>query len=104
MNSADPKSQPAFVNCVNWRLDGSCAIGKDASKCATCQHRVGMVIHSKAQPPKPAKPANDGTMRGLGDVIARIASALGIKQKPGCGCKQRQEKLNKLVPFKPGGA
>ena len=101
MNHADPKSQPAFVNCVNWRLDGSCAIGKDASKCATCQHRVSMVVHSKAQPPKPA---NDGTMRGLGDVIARIASALGIKQKPGCGCERRQEKLNKLVPFKPGGA
>jgi hypothetical protein len=37
------------------------------------------------------------TMRGLGDVIARATSAVGIK--PCGGCKQRQEKLNRLVPF-----
>lgn len=43
-------------------------------------------------------------IRGLGDVVAKVTSALGIKQKPGCKCKQRQEKLNKLVPFKPGDA
>jgi hypothetical protein len=36
-------------------------------------------------------------MRGLGDVIARATSAIGIK--PCGGCKQRQEALNKLIPF-----
>jgi hypothetical protein len=36
-------------------------------------------------------------VRGLGDVIARATSAIGIK--PCGGCKQRQETLNKLIPF-----
>ena len=36
-------------------------------------------------------------MRGLGDVIAAVTSAVGIK--PCGGCKERQEALNKAVPF-----
>jgi hypothetical protein len=36
-------------------------------------------------------------IRGLGDVIAAATSAVGIK--PCGGCKQRQEALNKLIPF-----
>jgi len=36
-------------------------------------------------------------LRGLGDVVAKITSAVGIK--PCGGCKQRQEQLNKLMPF-----
>lgn len=36
-------------------------------------------------------------IRGLGDVIAAATSAVGIQ--PCAGCKQRQEALNKLVPF-----
>lgn len=37
--------------------------------------------------------------RGLGDTIAKLTKAVGIKS---CGgCKKRQEALNKLVPYKP---
>jgi hypothetical protein len=36
-------------------------------------------------------------MRGLGDVIAKVTKAFGIK--PCIGCSKRQAKLNKLVPF-----
>lgn len=36
-------------------------------------------------------------LRGLGDVVATVTDALGIEQCD--GCKQRQDKLNKLVPF-----
>jgi hypothetical protein len=54
--------------------------------------------------PEHPKPAGAPPMRGLGDLVAKATSALGIKQKPGCGCKKRQEALNKAVPFKPGGA
>ena len=37
-------------------------------------------------------------LRGLGDVVAKVTSAVGVKP---CGkCKERQAKLNKLVPFK----
>ncbi len=44
-------------------------------------------------------PRNKPRMRGLGDVVAKVTSAVGIK--PCGGCRGRQEKLNKLVPFKP---
>ena len=36
-------------------------------------------------------------IKGLGDVIATITDAVGIE--PCEGCKSRQEKLNKLLPF-----
>ena len=36
-------------------------------------------------------------IRGLGDVVARLTKAVGFK--PCAGCKQRQEKLNAMVPF-----
>ena len=35
--------------------------------------------------------------RGLGDTIAKITTAVGVK--PCGGCKKRQAKLNKLVPY-----
>jgi len=35
--------------------------------------------------------------KGLGDTIAKITNAVGIKP---CGaCKKRQEKLNKMFPY-----
>lgn len=40
----------------------------------------------------------DQPARGLGDVIAKVTHAVGIKT---CGgCKKRQEALNAAVPFK----
>jgi len=47
---------------------------------------------------------------GLGDCIAKITHSLGLDQVAGkyeeitgksCGCKQRQEMLNKAVPNVP---
>jgi len=35
--------------------------------------------------------------RGLGDTIAKVTKAVGIK--PCAGCKKRQTKLNELVPY-----
>lgn len=39
-----------------------------------------------------------GKSRGLGDTIAYFTTAIGIK--PCGGCKERQEMLNKLVPYR----
>ena len=36
-------------------------------------------------------------IKGLGDAIATVTDALGIEQCD--GCKKRQDKLNKLIPF-----
>jgi hypothetical protein len=41
--------------------------------------------------PRPKK------IKGLGDVVATITSAVGIE--PCEGCKKRQEKLNRLFPI-----
>ena len=42
---------------------------------------------------------NDSTpCRGLGDTVAKMTSKAGIK--PCSGCKKRQAKLNKLIPYK----
>lgn len=38
--------------------------------------------------------------KGLGDVVASVTKAVGIK--PCAGCKKRQQALNRLVPFKTG--
>jgi len=47
--------------------------------------------------------------RGLGDTVAKITKATGIKKltntvfgalKKDCGCRERQSKLNKLFPYK----
>lgn len=35
---------------------------------------------------------------GLGDVVAGAAKAVGIRQKPGCGCARRQQTLNRATP------
>jgi len=41
--------------------------------------------------------------KGLGDTVKKwieVVSFGKIKQKPDCGCKKRQDKLNKLFPYK----
>ena len=45
-------------------------------------------------------------MRGAGDLVAKVTEATGIKKvveaafpNGGCGCAQRQQKLNDLFPF-----
>jgi len=39
-------------------------------------------------------------MQGLGDLVHRVAEAIGVEQKEGCGCGKTQEMLNELLPFK----
>ena len=41
--------------------------------------------------------AGFGRSRGLGDTVAKVTRAVGIK--PCGGCKQRQKALNKLFPY-----
>jgi hypothetical protein len=37
---------------------------------------------------------------GLGTRLARLFKRLGIRQKPGCGCAQRQRWLDEKVPLR----
>lgn len=35
---------------------------------------------------------------GMGDLVAGAAKSVGIEPSPGCGCKRRQELLNRWTP------
>jgi hypothetical protein len=45
-------------------------------------------------------------MEGLGDLVAKVTDTTGIKKvvdaafpNGGCGCAERQQKLNEMFPF-----
>lgn len=62
-----------------------------ASTCQICP-MANVACDLLAEPAEiPAK------SRGLGDTIAKVTKAIGIK--PCGGCKKRQEKLNELFPY-----
>ena len=68
-------------------------------KCSVC----GFEVKTHFSPTllhicKDGQPYDGVSTRGLGDVVAKVTSAVGVKP---CGkCKQRQAKLNKLMPFR----
>ena len=47
---------------------------------------------------KTPSPVPQPQSRGLGDTVAKVTHAMGIK--PCGGCKQRQEYLNKAFPYR----
>jgi hypothetical protein len=53
--------------------------------------------------------ANENSIKGAGDLVAKITQITGIDKAvkkaskivgKDCGCQQRREILNKLIPFK----
>lgn len=101
-----------IVDCKHWHVldrTPNCELGLDVARCDCCASKVNrqgdymnppVYRRSRAlahpTPLPPVKP------RGMGDVIAAVAKALGFKQKPNCGCSKRQEALNRIMPFTPG--
>lgn len=45
-------------------------------------------------------PNHTGKSRGLGDTVAKLAAAVGIKKRKGCKCEERQDKLNRAFPYR----
>ena len=90
------------IVCKHQSSDYKCSLGlfggtPSAHECATC---------SKFQPKDQKHPENDDfnknkASRGVGDTIAKVTSAVGIK--PCGGCKKRQQMLNKAFPYKGHG-
>lgn len=66
--------------------------------CAVERKPRALVFDADSECYRAAFPARAPRLRGLGDVVAKLTSAVGIQ--PCGGCKKRQELLNKLVPFK----
>ena len=88
------------ISCTNWKpaaLDivGYCELKKSHVTLGTCIHSC---TEQDGAWRNELKQSFKQPTRGLGDVIAAVTSAVGIK--PCGGCKQRQETLNKIVPFK----
>lgn len=72
------------------------AVGRPNNPCAQC------IPDTNDLPPAIIQryAANyDRPSRGLGDTVAKVLHAVGIKQTPGCGCAERQQALNELVPY-----
>ena len=52
-------------------------------------------------PPRPQIQRQRIQSRGFGDTVANaINKYTNVKPKEGCGCKKRQEMLNKMLPYK----
>jgi len=68
-------------------------------KCGLHLENVVGEVHHVCKPKKKKS-------RGLGDTIAKVTAATGIDKVvkavvgKDCGCRGRQETLNKLVPYK----
>ena len=53
------------------------------------------------RPPRPQIQRQRRQSRGFGDTVANaINKYTNVKPKEGCGCKKRQEMLNKMLPYK----
>lgn len=109
-----------IIDCKAWKLSGrtpTCTAGHDLAGCGSCPHRIaregnlydppimdGLTAPEAAEgnvaPPAafPAPAPAREPMRGLGDAVARMTKAVGIK--PCGGCQKRRELLNKAFPFK----
>lgn len=109
-----------IIDCRSWKLTGrtpTCTAGHDLAGCGSCPHRIGregnlydppimdgLTAPDAAQgnvapPAAPVAPAPARErMRGLGDAVARMTKAVGIK--PCGGCQKRREALNRAFPFK----
>ena len=106
------------VDCRQWVVQGAtpvCRQGLDVAGCIECAERVSREGDLQNPPLLDVGPSqgaarrrdNTGSVqlpppqergwRGLGDVVASVTSAVGIK--PCGGCNKRREALNKLVPF-----
>ena len=111
----------AVINCANFRASAkaqTCVLGLSPSvhDCLSCVRRVPLVALDM-----PTETPARRRWRGLGDAVAwlvrvvflgrvdvaqRIAAKVERKATPGkpggsggCGCKARQEALNRAIPF-----
>ena len=52
-------------------------------------------------PPRPQIQRQRRQSRGFGDTVANaINKYTNVKPKEGCGCKKKQEALNKMFPYR----
>lgn len=102
-----------IVPCKYWRPNGkhdggSCSISAYANPSrGTCMRVCSKYEGPQRTPELIEKIVNitrsccterNKKSRGLGDTIAKLTSAVGIK--PCGGCKKRQEWLNKAIPYR----
>lgn len=69
--------------------------------CESCSRADGgrRTLAPRELVPLPPTGRKTKLARGLGDTVAKILSRLGIKKRRGCGCTERQERLNRWFPY-----
>ena len=64
-----------------------------------------LYLHTNGDNGMSKEPTPPPSMRGLGDLVERVAEKTGVKAVvekvagKDCGCGRRRDKLNKAVPF-----
>lgn len=38
--------------------------------------------------------------QGVGDTIHRLLAAMGVRERPGCGCGSKRVRLNRVYPYR----
>lgn len=70
-------------------------------ECVCCGLRIFRDTTGPIRHPCSGSPPAPAPARGLGDVVARVATKLGFRK---CGgCSKRQAKLNRWFPFERKG-
>jgi hypothetical protein len=96
-----PEIATGFFECLSNRILHPVPGVASAHTCEICPYRN--------QPDRPGMKPTERQSRGIGDTIAKFTHATGIAQAVEavsgalgmpCGCKERQEWLNKVVPYK----
>jgi len=77
-------------------MQQDCQFDRDPTGFWSCQN-CGYVFPLHADKPPYRNCDWDGKSRGLGDTIAKVTKAVGIKPCGGCG--RRRKKLNKMFPY-----
>ena len=99
------------IDCRSYRIRVSspqCDLGRDLASCATCDGRSPRNGDLRNPPlfvvtgiEDPKREESKQGLRGMGDVVAAVTKAVGIK--PCQSCRKRQEALNRAMPF-PGSS
>ena len=89
------------MQCVHYTVEYKCSLGlyngspgaKDCAMCRKFESKKEQTVKTVDLPNN----AEEKKSEGVGDSLAKLTSAVGIK--PCGGCKKRQQALNKLFPY-----
>ena len=90
-----------MLDCKHWRDCGVIGGGCCTVWHSNPSHPICTVPQPDYETCKQCKMREPGGSKGLGDTVKKVIDKVTRgKVKPCGGCKKRQERLNKLLPYK----